>query len=582
MNMNTSHTRTEKLLLEAARTFNSTLEYEELVERILRLVVAAADSQAAFLFRVDHERTDMRVRFMDCRDCKVQTFKRELGEGVDDWLAHYREPVIVSQADSDPRVDQEIGRMGGMAIRSMISVPLIGKGQNIGVIQAINKVGDSFHEADLDVLMGLANQIAVALDNAALYRAMKREALEKQLLYDTGIRLSGRLRLDEVLRGILSSLNQVIEFDAAGVYLTNPKTSDIEAVYLMGRNTEDDPQLKIGQGLLGTVAESGEPVIVADVSVDKRYINGRESTKSEIVVPIMLEDKTIGVINLESDRPAAFNNRDASLMSAFAAQAAISIERARLHEKIIASQKLEEQVHIAREIQQSFLPRQNPVMPGYDVSGRNIPSFEVGGDYYDFITIVEGQTGIAIGDVSGKGIPASLIMASFRASLIAEIRNNYSIRTICNKVNNLLYESVRSGSFVSAVYGVLDSKNHVLTFCNCGHNLPIVLKSNDEVEYLREGGQLFGVTPNVEYEERPIYLRPNDIVVLYTDGVTEVFNSEGEEFGMDGVIDILRQNRDKPSSEIQQAIYDAVLQFASSEHVFDDLTMIVIKRLALD
>ncbi len=468
--------------------------------------------------------------------------------------------------------------MGGMAIRSLISVPLIGKGHMIGVIEAINKVDGNFGDADLDVLMGLANQIAVALDNAALYRAMKREALEKQLLYDTGMLLSGRLRLDEVLRGILSSLSRAIEFDAAGVYLTNRETAAIEAVYATGHNTDSEPPLKIGQGLLGTVAESGEPVIVPDVSVDSRYVAGRESTQSEIVVPIMLEDQTIGVINLESDRPAAFNGRDASLMSAFAAQAAISIERARLHEQIIASQKLVEQVHIAREIQQSFLPVEHPDVKGYDLAGRNIPSFEVGGDYYDFISIVEGQTGIAIGDVSGKGIPASLIMASFRASLIAEIRNNYSIRTICKKVNNLLYESVRSGSFVSAVYGVLDSKNHVLTFCNCGHNLPILFRNNGEVEYLREGGQLFGVTPEVEYEERPIYLQAGEVVVLYTEGVTEVINSGEDEFGMDGLIKVVRKNQDKSSSHIQQAIYDAVLAFASPQHVFDDLTMIVIKR----
>ena len=147
--MNTNHTRTEKLLLEAARTFNSTLEYEELVDRILRLVVAAADSEAAFLFRVDHERTDIKVRFMDCGDCKVKTFHRELGQGVVDWVAQYREPVVVSQAVADPRVDQEIGRMGGMAIRSLISVPLIGKGQMIGVIEAINKEDGQFSEIDI-------------------------------------------------------------------------------------------------------------------------------------------------------------------------------------------------------------------------------------------------------------------------------------------------------------------------------------------------------------------------------------------------------------------------------------------------
>jgi len=197
----------------------------------------------------------------------------------------------------------------------------------------------------------------------------------------------------------------------------------------------------------------------------------------------------------------------------------------------------------------------------------------------DSIDIVEGQTGIAIGDVSGKGIAAALIMASFRASLIAEIRNNYSIRTICRKVNNLLCESVRPGSFVTALYGVLDSRNHVLTFSNCGHDQPILLRSDDRVEYLKEGGPLLGVTPNVDYEERPVYLNRGEVVLLYTDGVSEAFNSADEAFGRERLIQVLRDNRRETSQGISEAIFKAVKEYASRRYVFDDLTMIVLKRL---
>lgn len=580
MNDIPQHTRAEKLLLEAARTFNSTLEYEELVERVLRLVSAAAGSKAALLFRVDHQRTDMKIRYMDCTgDCKVRVFHRELGQGVIDWVARYREPVIVNKAGDDPRVDQEVGRLVGTEIRSLISVPLIGKGQMIGVIEAINKIDGEFDNSDLDVVIGLANQIAVAVDNAALYRAVKREALEKQLLYEIGNKLSGSLSLDEVMREIVDSLRQAVAFEAAGIHLIDPETNDIEPVYSVGYEETTDQRVKCGQGLIGAVLESGEPLIVPDVGSDKRYISARPSTNSEIVVPIMLEDSAIGVINLESDELNAFNRHTRSLMAAFASQAAITIERARLHEKLIASQKLDEQLNIAREIQESFLPPRSPNITGYDVSGVNIPSFQVGGDYYDFISIIDSQTGIAIADVSGKGIPAALLMASYRASLIAEIRNNYSIRTICHKANSLMYESVRPGSFVSGVYGVLDSKNHVFTFANCGHNLPILLRNDGSVEYLREGGPLLGVTPDAEYEERPVYLNAGEVVLLYTDGVTEVFDSEGTEFGLDRLIEILWNYKDSTAIEIQDVVYNTVKQFASPRHVFDDLTMVVIKRL---
>ena len=578
MESSRSQSRAEKLYLEAARTFNSTLEYEELIESVLRLVIAAAGSEAAFVFRVDHQRPNMKIRFLRCPNCVVRVFYRELGKGVIDWVARYREPVIINNAAEDPRVDHELGRLSEIEIRKVMSVPLIGKGQMIGVIEAVNRINGDFTNEDLDVLVGLANLIAVAIDNAALYRAVKREALEKQLLYETGMKLSGSLQLDEVMREILNSLRQAVQFDGAGVYLINPKTNWVDSVYSTGFDGEADTHMKVGQGLVGFVAQSGQPLIVPDVRSDARYVGARSSTVSEIVVPIMLDGRTIGVFNLESDQPGAFDHSTRSIMAAFAAQAAISIERARLHMRLIASQKLDEQVHIAREIQRSFLPGADPVVAGYDLAGTNVPSFDVGGDYYDFIDIVEGQTGIAIGDVSGKGIPAALIMASFRASLIAEIRNNYAIRTICRKVNNLLYESVQAGTFVTAVYGVLDSRNHVLTFTNCGHNRPLLLRHDGQVEELAEGGLVLGVVEDADYEERPIYLFPGDLVLWFTDGVTEVFDREGHEFGNKRLLQVMTQNRNRSCREILNAVYDAVTAFAAPDFVFDDLTAIAIRR----
>ncbi len=582
MNNPDRHTRAEKLLMEAGRTFNSTLDYESLIERVLRLVIAAAGSEAALVFRVDHERTDMKIRFMSSDEFRVNVVNLELGQGVVGWVANYREPVIINDALNDPRIDHEIGRLCGVETKSVLTVPLIGKGHMIGVIEAINKTDGGFTEADLDVLIGLANQIAVAIDNAHLYRAVKREALEKQLLYRLGIKISSSLSLDEVLHEILDSLKQAVDFNAGGVFVVDSDGVDIESRYTVGYDPAHDSamRLKIGQGLIGNVAKSGEPVIVPDVSADDRYVDARPSTRSEIVVPISLDDRVIGVVNLESDHLNAYRRQDLSLMSAFASQAAISMERARLHEELIAGQKLSEQLNIARSIQQTFLPRKNPDIDGYDISGTNIPSGQVGGDYYDFIRIVDSQTGVAIGDVSGKGVPASLIMASFRASMIAEIRNNYSIRTIFQKVNNLVFESVTPGSFVTAVYGVLDSKNHVLTFSNAGHNLPFLLRQDGSVEYLREGGQVLGVTPNAIYEERPIYIHAGEIIVLYTDGVSEVFNADGEEYGLDRLVKLVRKNRERTSKEILKAIYNDVRKWAAPTHVYDDLTMIVLKRLA--
>lgn len=578
-----SLTRTEKLLLEAARNFNSTIEYEELIEMVLKLIASVANAEAALVFRVDHKRTDMRLRFMNCQtDCKMHIFEYELGKGVVGWVANYKEPVIINNAKSDPRYDAQMWDNVDVEVCSLLSVPLIGKGQMIGVIEVINKINGDFTEADLDVLIGLAHQIASAIDNANLYRTAKRDALEKNLLFEIGKKLSGSLTLNELLKEVLTLLMQAVEFTAGGIFIIDDRKQEIESLFTIGYEdcTEQEIHLKFGEGLVGHVADTGEPVLVSNVELDSHYIDLKCNTRSEMAVPIKIDDRVIGVFNLESDKVNAYDQNDLSLMIAFASQAAISIERAKLHEQIIAGQKIVEQLSIAREIQMTFLPKSELSLPGYDITGENIPSGEVGGDYYDFIHIVDQQIGIAIADVSGKGIPASLLMASFRASLIAEIRNNYSIRTICQKVNRLMCESVKPGNFVTAVYGVLDAKNHVLTFANCGHNQPILVRKNGEVEMLVEGGPIMGVTSEAIYEERPLYLGVGDIVILFTDGVVEVFGENEEQFGDERVIEIIKANQHKSTTEIRDAIYEAVNKFAAKGFNFDDFTMIVLKRTA--
>jgi sigma-B regulation protein RsbU (phosphoserine phosphatase) len=575
------HTRVEKLLLEAARTFNSTLEYEELNEIVLRLVAAAVESEAAMIYRSDPGRRELRTRFMKCDKCEMLTIDREPRQGVVGWVMENCEPAIINDAASDPRIDPELARMVGVTPRSLLALPLIGRGKLIGVVEAINKIEGEFTEADLDILRGLNNQIAVAIDNAHLYREAKREALAKHLLYETGKKLSESLALTEVLAAIMDSLKQLVSFEAGGVYLCDETGVDLDAIYSVGYEGVDESALhvKCDEGLVGAATTSGEAIIVSDVSADDRFIRCFDETQSEIVVPIKIDNRVIGVINLESHELDAFGQSDLSQIAAFASQAAISIERGKLHEANMEAKQLEVQLQVARETQRTFLPKHDPDIPGYDITGHNTPSGQVGGDYYDFITIVGSHLGIPIADVSGKGMPAALVMASFRASLIAEIRNNYSIRTIGEKVNSLLCESLEPGTYVTGVYGVLDSNNHIFTFSNFGHNPPILLRQDGTVELLHEGGLVLGVSRQAIFEERALVIQPGDIVVMYTDGVTEVFDETGREFGSDGLTEVTAANRTRPSVEIANAIRKAVAAHASAGQVFDDLTLVVIKRL---
>jgi len=572
----------EKLvfLAEAAHLLNSTIEYEELMKNVLQLLTRAVDAEAATVFRFDPAYQDLRIRFYS-GDQEPRQMTIPVGKGFVGWVAEHKEPVLTNAPREDGRYSLEIEELQGVQIRSILCYPLMLKGKFFGVIEAINKKDGHFDQNDLDTFNILSDQIALAIYNAQLYRISKRQALQRKTLFDVSKQLMSSLTLDEVLHNILVALQKVISFDAGGIYLIDHQTNDVESITSIGYDTvlENDLGLKIGQGVVGWVARTGRPEIVADVAKDDRYINARANTRSEIVVPVLSDGKRIGVLNLESDRLRAFSEEDMEILTTFASQAAISIERARMLRYMLEQKQIEEQLSIARVIQKTFLPKEVPQIVGYDIWGVNISSGEVGGDYYDFIHIVDNQLGIAIADVSGKGIPASLIMASFRASLIAEIRNNYAIRTICSKVNNLLCESLEPENFVTAIYGVLDNKNSIFTFANCGHNPALLLRAGGKVEELTEGGMTLGVRPNSLYEERPVYIGPNDLLCFFTDGITEAEGTSGELYEVRRLIDALQRNRRLPAEEIGNRVIDSVRLFAHRDNLSDDLTLIIVKRL---
>ena len=572
-----------QLLVEASKLLNSTLDLDELLGVILSLSAQIMEAQASSLLLIDESTGVLRLHVFPKEKGETKTgLELGMGEGIAGWVAQHGQPVISNQAQSDPRFRPELEQQIGFSIDSLICVPVLRRGRLLGVVTALNKIKDKeFDQKDLEVFSSMADQIAVALDNSYLFRKLKRKTLETQTLLEVEKSLSLTLNLSELLELILDSLQKVVRYDAVSIFLIDAGKGEIE--YLKARGfdpaLEPDLHLKIGEGLAGWAAKTRTSLIVPDVKKDARYIEARVETQSEMVVPISSQDRIIGVFNLESDQPNAYHQDDLELVEAFASLAAVSLERARQHEEILDKRRLEEEISIAKRIQQSFLPRRKPQLSGFDVSGVNLPSEEVGGDYYDFIPIIENQMGIAIADVSGKGIPAALIMASYRASLIAEIRNNYAIRSIMFKVNNLLYESTEPENYVTAVYGVLDTKNRIFTFSNAGHNPPILRHANGKMEELTQGGLALGVFENSKYEERPLGLASGEVMVFYTDGVTEAENRREEEFGIERLKQVIEDSHRSNASKIQEEIHGAVTDFADGLPQSDDVTLIVVKAL---
>ena len=580
---NSKITDREEFLVDSFRVLSSDLDLDAVIKNSLGIIIKRFEAEASCLFLTDLYNYKLKSCCVGCKSLdKMHILPLESKDQIAGWDKVSREPYVLQDLDENFEFSKTIHGYLGFYPHSIIGIPLYDGGEFLGVIQAINSVNQQkFIERDLELLKVLAERIAVTLRNAWVLQEATRVSEEARSLYEVGIALSGSLELDELLDKILENLAKVIDCDIAMIYLVDPEKGTINQIATRGMDDlpADQLRLKIGQGICGRVAETGEGVIVSDVDQNSDYIACRITTKSEMAVPLKVKDVVVGVLNVESDKSDVYKNHELELMNAFASLASVSIERAKLHRQMLSARRLEHELAIARRIQKTFLPSGNPKIEGFDIAGLNIPSAEVGGDYYDFIPIVENQYGIAIGDVSGNGIPASLIMAAFRASLKAEIRNNFAIRAILNKVNNLLFESIERDRYVTAAYGVLDSKNKIFTFSNAGHNPPILFRCTGEIQYLKEGGMALGIFANSTYEENSIFLKSGDIVLFYTDGVTEIKNEDDVEFGEQRLIDSVRASKDKSASNIINFIINEIKKFKKVFKSNDDITLVVLKTL---
>jgi len=414
--------------------------------------------------------------------------------------------------------------------------------------------------------------------------------LKYRLLLEISQKISGTLDLDLVLDHLLDAVRSAVPYDAAGIFALNRGApafhrgfSDdfIGGMALRGfdvRPLGGDPMLKSGRGIVGHVIRTGESVMAPDVARDPRYVAGRHQTRSEVAVPILIDGRVLGALNLESDRIDAFTHADLDLLHFFANAAAISIERAVLHRQLLDKKRIEHQLEIAREVQASLLPENAPDLPGFDISGVNLPTWQIGGDYFDYVALPGGQWGLAIADVSGKGVPSALIMATFRAALRSQVRVNSDMTSVMRAVNLLLCESIGSAEFVTAVYGVLDPAMGSFRYSNGGHNPPILLRADGATDLLEEGGMALGVFPENEYEAAVVEIRPADTLVLFTDGVVEVTDLRGTEFDTARLEQVLRANARLPAAQIIDSVVRSTQAYGRAEGYADDFTLMVVKR----
>lgn len=342
--------------------------------------------------------------------------------------------------------------------------------------------------------------------------------------------------------------------------------------------------LQVDQQLTGWMLRKLEPLLSNDILNDERFTVSKDvgaSIKSILSVPLMVKGKLIGYLAVFNKKDGQnFEVHDRRLLVIIASQSAQIIENARLYEEEKDYLLLKEEMKVATRIQNNLLPNENPEIDNYEITAINIPAKEVGGDYFDFISLDENNLGFCIGDITGKGMPAALLMANLQASLRSQALINSETDFCVKNINKLLHRNTDESKFATLFYGVLDPINHQIKYCNAGHDHPLLIRDGAIKHSLKATGMLLGVIEDVEYESASIMMEPNDILFMYSDGITEAMNDAEEEMGIEKMSEVLIQNADNSAMEMQNAVLQEVKKYAAGHPQSDDITIMVIKRVA--
>jgi sigma-B regulation protein RsbU (phosphoserine phosphatase) len=389
--------------------------------------------------------------------------------------------------------------------------------------------------------------------------------------------------LDRLLNEICRITAQTLQVKACAIRLLDETTGEmaLKAAYGLSPQYLNKGPVIAEKSAFREVIESGEITEIYDVSQESRLQYSREAIAegicSQLVVGLIRDGRAIGALSVFTDYPHHFTPEEIQTFRTIANQAAVAVYLTQLHQEHIQMQRIEQELAIAAQIQARLMPLQPPDLEGIDIAAWNRSCGEVGGDFYDFIDLPHGNLGIAVGDVSGKGFPAAILMATARTALRVQAENIYAMREIMRRVNRALCRDTRAEQFVTLFYAVLNIQGKVLTYVNAGHNYPLLFRG-DQVILLSVGGAPVGVFDDATYEEEVIKLLPGDLLVLYTDGFTDVLNDEDVIFGEERLRQAIVRNRDLSADEIVHKLEAAIAEFTGRPNGDDDdRTMVALK-----
>jgi sigma-B regulation protein RsbU (phosphoserine phosphatase) len=568
-------------LFELGREVTSVLDLDELLAKIPLLIARLTRFSAFAVYLLDDERQELRIAYaVGYPDEAMATIRLRLGQGVVGAAVEEGRPILVNDIREEPRY---VGPLRNML--SQLAVPMRRKGKVIGALNLLSDAEGAFTAQDEALLRQFAAHVAVAIENARLFESEHQYVATLETLSEIGHEMSSILDLDQLLTRIASLTKRLIDYRTFGILLLNEQSRELEMKLAVsyGKGAETK-HMKLGEGLVGWAALHKEPVLVSDVSKDPRYINLVEDARSELVIPMLIKDRCIGVFDLESPELNAFTKEHKELLTLLASQAAVAIDNARLYEEVRRNEeRIEKELRFAQRVQRALLPTELPKgLRGVDVAGRFEPATELGGDIHDFLAPDAHTLVVAVGDVSGKGAPAALYGA-FAAELVRSrtmrrrfTPDRFSVSGVLQVMNTILHERQLEEYYCTLCYAFFDFKAHAVTISNSGLPYPIHC-TKDKCNQIELPGVPLGSFPGVTYDEVTLPLRKGDFFVFCSDGIFEAMNEDGQEFGGRRLCEVVREYRQEGARRMVDAIFDAVAAFQRGAPRHDDMTAVAVK-----
>src|SRR5690242_21140781 len=443
--------------------------------------------------------------------------------------------------------------------------------------------GDRTTSGLLEAIEGARTQPEAIAATSSTPKAKHGDLLA--LISKVGITLLSSATLNDTLEQIVSLVFEAVPADRCLIMMRDQGSEDLRvAVARLRDRVGEVGEIRVSRNVLDEVVMRGKSVLTSDAQHDPRFASGTmvlQGVRSVLAVPLGVAEKVFGIIY--ADSPIAegrFTEDHLKVLTTLASVAAIRVENTRLVEARLERERLERELALASEIQQRFQPTAPPHVEGYELQGISFPCYEIGGDYYDFIEREDGRLVIALGDVSGKGTAAALLMSSLHAAIHAQSASHDSLVATISAVNRYLADNIPANRFVTLFYAELDPVTGSLSFLNAGHNPPLIVHSAGTVEQLASGGLPLGIKRDAEYREGRTQMQPGDVLVIYSDGVTEAVSPTGEEFGATRLYEVVARNVNASAAGIRDRIESSLTKFAQGTSAADDITLVIVKRQA--